>query len=232
MPLTHPQTPHRLAVPLAALAAAVVSARVSGDCARRRDDKRIADERRRIARDLHDGLAQDLAFLVQQSDALAARPGGPPAAAAMAVAAHRALAGTRTAIGALRDAPGEPLAEALARAADDAGTRWGTAVHADVDAGIEVSQSTREALLGIVAEATHNAARHGRPQAVHVELRADPALRLCVRDDGIGFDPAARHHRPGHHGITGMRERAAAVGGALEIRSGDGHGTQVVVVLA
>lgn len=232
MPLPSRHTPHPLAVSLAAITATVVSARVSGNRARRRGDGRLADERRRIARDLHDGIAQDLAFLAQQSDALAARPGGPPVAADMAVAARRALAGTRTAIGVLRAGTDEPLAEALARAADDAGARWGASVHADVDAGIEVSQPTREALLGIVAEATHNAARHGRPQAVHVELRADPVLRLCVRDDGIGFDPAARDHRPGHHGITGMRERAAAVGGELEIRSGHGRGTQVVVMLA
>lgn len=224
--------PRGLAVPAAAVAVSLLSAQVSAGYARRICDRRLADERRRVARDLHDGIAQDLAFLVQQSDALATRPGAPAVAADMAIAAHRALAGARAAIGTLRQAADEPLADAVARAADDAGARWGATVHADVDEDLELSAPTREALLGIVSEATHNAARHGHPQAVHVELRAEPALRLCVRDDGVGFDPATDDGRPGHHGITGMRERAAAVGGALEIRSGAGAGTEVVVTLA
>ncbi|UTI64395.1 histidine kinase [Paraconexibacter antarcticus] len=220
----------RLAVPAAVAAACAVCAHVSTQGARRRATRDVADERRRIARELHDGLAQDLAFLAQQADALAARADGPPAAADMAVAAHRALAGARAAIGTLRGPADEPLAEAIARAAGDAATRWGAAVRADVDAGVELAGPAREAVLGIVSEAAHNAAVHGRPREVHVELRAAPALRLCVRDDGVGFDPGV--DRPGHHGLTGMRERAAAVGGALEIRSGEGHGTQVVVMLA
>src|SRR5262249_15412843 len=75
-----------------------------------------------------------------------------------------------------------------------------------------------------------NASRHARAGAIDVELRhtAD-ALKLSIRDDGTGFDPAAAASREGHYGLIGMRERAAQVGGRFQILSRPGDGTTVSV---
>ena len=79
------------------------------------------------------------------------------------------------------------------------------------------------AALRIAREAVANAARHGRPESISVELR-EGALRVV--DDGCGFDPA--RSRPGF-GLASMRERAAAVGAALDVASAPGKGASVVV---
>jgi signal transduction histidine kinase len=177
-------------------------------------------ERRRIARDLHDGVAQELAFIHR-------RAAGMPEAAEIAVAAERALLDSRWAIERLARAPDEPLDRVLARHAGVIAARTGVAVTfsssgAEADAGPDV----REALARILGEAVANA-RHGRATRVHVELSTDP-LRLLVVDDGTGFDPAARSHG---FGLGGMRERAALVGAELIVRSGPGLGTEVAVEL-
>jgi signal transduction histidine kinase len=86
-------------------------------------------------------------------------------------------------------------------------------------------------LLRIGQEALTNAVRHGAARRIAVELRYDvQAFRLRVRDDGCGFDPTAAT-RPGHFGLLGMRERAAAMGAKLDVRSAVGEGTEVEVTV-
>lgn len=83
-------------------------------------------------------------------------------------------------------------------------------------------------LFRIVQEALTNAVRHGRPSKVEVRMRAaGDLLELEVSDDGRGFDPEGRAHRGRRLGLTSMRERAAALGGELSIRSAPGEGTTV-----
>ncbi|MBI5611074.1 MAG: ATP-binding protein, partial [Deltaproteobacteria bacterium] len=85
------------------------------------------------------------------------------------------------------------------------------------------------ACFRIAQEALTNAARHSRAKQVHVALRAGPAQLLCeIRDDGCGFDPAAVADG---HGLTGMRDRAALLGGEVEVAAAPGRGCRVTVRL-
>jgi signal transduction histidine kinase len=181
-----------------------------------------ARERRRIARDFHDGVAQELAFIQRR----AARLTGQPDAADIVVAAERALQDSRWAIEHLAQAPDEPLDRVLSRHAAVIAARTGVAVTFSADDGAIAAPEVSEALARILGEAVSNA-RHGGATRVHVELSTDP-LRLRVIDDGSGFDPA--RCAPGF-GLGGMRERAALVGAQLSVRSDPGAGTEVAVEL-
>jgi signal transduction histidine kinase len=181
-----------------------------------------ARERRRIARDLHDGVAQELAFIRRR----AARLAGDPDAEEIVVAAERALEDSRWAIEHLAQAPDEPLDRVLGRHASVIAARTGVAVTFSTSGSADVGPEVSEALARILGEAVTNA-RHGNASLVHVELTADP-LRLRVIDDGAGFDTTA--NAPGF-GLGGMRERAALVGAELSVRSGPGAGTEVAVEL-
>ena len=188
----------------------------------------VLEERRRIARDLHDGLAQDLAFIVSQSRAR----GVADRLDQLASAAERALDDSRAAIAALTRPLDEPLDAALARVADEVAERLGARATLDLQDGVEVPAPLREALLRIAREAIANATRHGGARAVAVELSNAADLRMTVTDDGCGFDPADPPRRPGGgFGLTSMRERAEAIGGALVVRSAAGSGTTVEVVV-
>jgi signal transduction histidine kinase len=188
----------------------------------------VLDERRRIARDLHDGLAQDLAFIVSQSRGSTASGH----LGQLASAAERALDDSRAAIAALTRPLDEPLDAALARVADEAAERLGARATLQLDADVDVPAPLREALLRIAREAIANAARHGGAKTVTVSLSRGADLRMSVADDGCGFDPVAPPRRPGGgFGLISMRERAEAAGGTLAVSSAAGRGTTVEVVV-
>jgi len=181
-----------------------------------------ARERRAIARDLHDGVAQELAFIRRR----AARLTGQPDAADIVVAAERALLDSRWAIEHLARAPDEPLEAVLARHAAVIAARTGVAVTFSTTGSASVGPEVNEALARILGEAVTNA-RHGNATMVHIEMSTDP-LRLRVIDDGSGFDTTAP---ASGFGLGGMAERAALVGADLSVRSGPGAGTEVAVEL-
>ncbi|MEY2513678.1 MAG: hypothetical protein QOJ89_1036 [bacterium] len=189
----------------------------------------VVTERRRLAREIHDGIAQDLAFIVQQAAALASRSGSGSVAAEIETVARRALDESRAAIEALVRPTDEPIGQALARVAEEAAVRWEATVYTRGAGGIELSAPTREAVLRIVAEAVTNAARHGHAKHILLDLEERPELQVRVADDGVGFDPA--QDLSGHHGIAGMRERAEEIGATLRVQSRPGEGTEVVLVL-
>ncbi len=193
-----------------------------GEVARSVGGRAAERERRRIARDLHDGVAQELAFIQRR----AARMSGDPDADEIAGAAERALLDSRWTIEHLARAPDEALDRVLARHAAVIAARAGVAMSFSCSGPAHAGPEVREALARILGEAVTNA-RHGSATRVNVELSADP-LRLRVIDDGVGFDPSAA--APGF-GLGGMRERAALVGGELSVRSGPGAGTEVAVEL-
>jgi len=176
-------------------------------------------ERRRIARDLHDGVAQELAFIRRRAVARDAQD--------IVVAAERALLDSRWAIDHLSRAPEESLERVLARHAAVIAARTDVAVTFSTTGSAVVGPEVSEALARILGEAVANA-RHGRATRVHVVLSTDP-LRMTVIDDGTGFDPAANHDAG--FGLGGMRDRAALVGAELSVRSGPGAGTEVAVEL-
>src|SRR5215211_8240439 len=83
----------------------------------------------------------------------------------------------------------------------------------------------------LVGEALANAIRHGEASTVRIDVtNHEVACRLRIVDDGLGFQPGEGHHTRGF-GLISMRERAAAIGGELHVRSRLGVGTEVEVVL-
>lgn len=187
-------------------------------------------ERRRIARDLHDGLAQELAFIVGQTRSLVEKSGEEGPFAHVAAAAERALDESRTAIAALSRNVDDPLDVVLAQAAEDVASRTGAHIRFDLTPGIHVAPDLREDLARIVREAVSNAARHGEASNVTVKLSNSDRIRVAVIDDGKGFDPDEPRRRG--FGLTSMRERAEMRGATVIVESQPGKGTKVEVVLA
>ena len=185
----------------------------------------VLDDRRRLARELHDGLIQELAYirgeahLIRDAD-LQDR---------VLAASDRALDEARAAVDALGRGPDEPLGFLLHRAAHQVADRYGARVVLDVDNSIDAPPEQRHALVRITREAISNAVRHGQATSVRVRLRQeDDGCRLVVQDDGLGFDLAAAH-AGGGYGLVSMRDRAAALSGTFGIDSRPGRGTTVEV---
>jgi signal transduction histidine kinase len=187
------------------------------------------EERQRIARDLHDSLAQDLASVVRN---LRGMEDGDPATERALRSAERALGGARRAIAALDARPQQPLAQAIADAAALVGEREGTRVELELEPRADVEPVARQALVLIASEAITNAARHGHASSVRVHLTANSPVTLSISDDGTGFDPARLSREPtGGYGIRAMHDRASAVGATLLLTSSVGQGTTVKVTL-
>jgi signal transduction histidine kinase len=193
-----------------------------------RSRKAVMDERRRLACDIHDGMAQDLAYVVVQTRELAEKT-ADSRLRHVASAAERALDDSRSAINVLTTTSQDPLDVVLARTAENVAGRAATRVQLELDGGIDVDSTVRDCLVRILREAVSNAVRHGAAGKVVVRLEAAPSLRLEVFDDGCGFDPATQSRSSGQYGLCSMRERAEATGGALNLESTPGRGTTVVV---
>jgi signal transduction histidine kinase len=193
------------------------AAREIGSYWRRLASMAVLEERRRIARELHDGVAQELAYIVAESSGT------------LAAAAERALDESRRAIAALTRPVDEPLEVALVQAAEEVAGRVGVQLRIDVGRGARVSPDEREALIRIVREAITNAGRHGGAENVSVELSNGNGTLLRIADDGSGFD--TRHTRVGGFGLVSMRERTEALGGRFKLSSEAGEGTRIEVRL-
>ncbi|MGH2914540.1 MAG: sensor histidine kinase [Solirubrobacteraceae bacterium] len=186
-------------------------------------------ERRAVARDLHDGIAQDLAFIAAHEAQIAAAMGdGHP----LVVAAQRALALSRATISDLSDPRAASAREALEAVAHELEQRFGIAVvvHAQLDA--EPAPEAREHLARIVREAIANAARHGGARNVLVCLaQTGLGTSLRVIDDGCGIGAGGGDPAPEGFGLRSMRERARTLGGHLAVRDHSRGGTELEVVL-
>jgi signal transduction histidine kinase len=188
----------------------------------------VRDERRRIARDLHDGLAQELAFITAQTRRLPSHDGDT--GEALLAAAERALEESRLAISGLIRRGEESLERTLESAATSTASRAGVEVAFDLEPGIIVPPEAQQALLRVQAQAIVNAAVHGHARRVRISLQSLPQLRLSVTDDGDGFDLNAPR-RPDSIGLDSIRERAESLGGELRVTSAPGAGTTVEVLL-
>jgi signal transduction histidine kinase len=187
------------------------------------------EERRRLARDLHDGLAQELAYISRRARRL--KP-GESALIEIGAAADRALIESRRAIAALSLSIDEGFEKTLTRTAEDVAARAGANLEVSIDPVARIEQEHADALIRIVCEAVRNATRHGRANLIRVEIGHFPDARLVVRDNGSGFaSDAAQHSRAPGFGLVSMRERAAAIGGELHIASEIGAGTTIEVRL-
>ena len=188
----------------------------------------VLEERRRLARDLHDGLAQELAYIRRAATQLDDEDADPDLQDRLRAAAERALSESRQVIAALATPADGPMEGLLERVAYEAAARFGVDVELEVASGGRLDSARQEALIRITGEAVANAARHSGTECVRVVLdwhRGRP--RLQVIDRGVGFDPNDQPR--GGFGLTSMRERAAAVGANLRINSTPGAGTRVEV---
>lgn len=186
-------------------------------------------ERRRVARDLHDGIAQDLAFIAAHGPRFAGELGDEHP---MVIAARRALAIARSTISELSNPDGATAREALDAIARELGERFGiaVAVNAQLDRDLEAPQ--REHVTRIAREAIANAARHGGATNVIVSLRhTETGTALRVVDDGCGIAGGENAPAPDGFGLRSMRERADALGGELHVRQPRKGGTELEVVL-
>jgi signal transduction histidine kinase len=189
----------------------------------------VLEERRRLARDLHDGLAQELAFIWRQTRRMDSHPDGQMISA-LGRSVERALHESRRAIAALRASPSQSLAAAMTEAVDAVASRVGTKVIVEVDDDVAVSSETREQLLRVACEAVANAGRHGRATLVRVDVFGGRSPRLLVVDDGSGFDTSVSPQRAAF-GLLTMRERARSLGAKLIVSSRPGDGTRVELML-
>jgi signal transduction histidine kinase len=184
----------------------------------------VGQERHRIARDLHDGLAQELACLERNLDSLDGER-GEETLSLMRGAVHRAQLESRRVVSTLAEPDVEPVEIALAEAAGEVADRFHIGLQLDLASGITVSAAQGDALVRIALEAVANAARHSGASQVRLVLEGDGSrVRLRVSDRGRGFDPAATC---GGFGLISMRQRARAVGGELRISSTPGQGSEV-----
>jgi signal transduction histidine kinase len=192
----------------------------------------ILEERRRMARDLHDGLTQELAYIATQTKRVASLTAelAPDRRQVdyLAAAAERALDESRRAVAALTQPIYQPLHLALAQEAGEVAGRVGIELELKLDPTIDVDPATRETLLRIVREAVSNAGRHGHAARIAVELSNGEGLRLRVVDDGDGFDPGARSDG---FGLVSMQERAKGLGGRFRLASEPGMGTEIEIVI-
>ena len=198
----------------------------------------VLAERTRIAREIHDNLAQEMSGVSVQLEVLARTM--PPGADAAMSALDRARRQVRHGIAEARryvwelrspalennDLPAA-LAETARRLTQD------TSIHAQVEVNgtfRPLAQAVEGNLLRIGQEAINNAVKHAQAQRILVNLVFDAKrVQLIIRDDGHGFNnQATGNGREGHFGLIGMRERAQQIGGTLSIQSSNDSGTEVV----
>ena len=200
-------------------------------------DLAVAQERLRIAHEMHDGLAQVLGYVntkVQAADAYLKRGKTDEASAQMrelAVSARAAYTEVREGIIGLRTLPdaerpiGDVLREYLDRWQEQSGVRTQLAIEGD----LRLKPSVELQLVRIVQEALSNVRKHARASTARVTIRERQGrVTTTIEDDGVGFNAGApaRGEFP-RFGLSTMRERAESAGGALAIESKPGGGTVV-----
>ena len=187
----------------------------------------VLDDRRRFARELHDGVIQELAYIRSESHTL---PSGSASGDRIISACDRALDEARAAVQKIDHPSAEPLGFALRRATAELAERYDLDLQADLDSTIRVDSDQQHDLLRITREAIANAVHHGKAKRVRVRLSCHGELRrLSVADDGQGFDVSASVANDVGHGLIGMRERASALPGDFTVRAIPGIGCVVSV---
>ena len=188
----------------------------------------VLQERQRIACELHDGVAQELAYLARNLESLDGEADGE-GLDRLRRAVERARVESRRVISAAAAPSSQALEVALAEAVTEVAERYHVKLDLDLTSDIRLPAQRREAFVRIACEAVTNAARHSGADRVDLRLDRDgSALRLWVSDEGHGFDTA---DPGGGFGLTSMRERAHSVGAELVVSSVPGHGSRVEVTL-
>jgi signal transduction histidine kinase len=184
----------------------------------------VREDRRRLARELHDGVVQELVFIAMEGDLIT----DATRSQRIVEAAHRGLDEAREAVDSLAKGQEPTFALALHGLASQLTERYGVTVVLDVDVSVAVPPETGHALLRIAREAAGNAARHAGATRIGIGLTRDSERhQLVVHDDGCGFEIDRIPHLG--YGLTSMRDRARGLRGELDLRSAVGRGTTVTV---
>lgn len=205
--------------------------RAQSELATAHHERGVLAERERVARDVHDTLAQgytSIVMLAQTAAASADRSVTQERLALIEEVARDNLQEARTLVGALSpvEIDGTTLREALTHLVDRFARETGTGVTLHLDADTTgLTRADEVVLLRAAQEALSNARRHAAATAVSLRLeRAGHEIAVRVTDDGIGFVPPT----PSGSGLAGLRRRLEQAGGSLEVESELGSGTQVI----
>lgn len=197
-------------------------------------DTATADERQRLAREMHDGVAQDIASLGYLIDAIAARPSDEKQAKALGMLRDRVskiVAEVRRSVMNLRTSIGEneSLGAAISAIARHQSEASGIPIRVRLDEQPQRLRPEVEAeLFRITQEALNNAVKHSRATSIDVRCQVyPPEARITVSDDGVGL----QHAREDSHGMKIMNERARMIGADLVVRDNASRGLTVSVAL-
>jgi NarL family two-component system sensor histidine kinase YdfH len=200
------------------------------------EDLTIANERQRMARELHDTLSQGLAGIILQLEAIEAHLAGSRLEKAQNIIANAklqaraTLANARAAIDDLRKTSLDDFDSALRLEISRfiAATAIPCVYQAEQNAALPAP--VKETIIRAVAEGLTNVARHAHASEARVSLIASPsAIEIKIQDNGAGFDPAMTPS--GHYGLLGLRERIRLVNGSFDIHSETGKGTTLKINL-
>ena len=197
--------------------------------------KAILEERNRLARDIHDSLAQGFAAILMQLQAAQreARTLPPPVASSIETAVDLArthLTEARRSVGTLRPnvGSGEDIPTALKRIADLSQRTTDTPIDVVLDDLPRFGDGVEREIIGIAQEALTNALRHARAHRITIRASSvqSVGVRLSIADDGRGI---ARERSTAGFGLTSMQERAERIGASLTIVTAPRSGTEVVL---
>jgi signal transduction histidine kinase len=184
----------------------------------------VLEDRRRLARELHDGVVQELGYIRSEAHLI---NGDDGVRQRIVDSADRGTDEARAAIETLGRDDDLPLGLLLHRAAHHVAERYGGHVVVDLDVSVDATRDQGHDLVRITREAVSNAIRHGQARDIGIGLLRDrERRRLVVHDNGRGFDPESESTG---FGMTSMRERAHNLPGTLQVSSAPGRGATVVV---
>jgi two-component system, NarL family, sensor histidine kinase YdfH len=194
----------------------------------------LLTERQRIARELHDTLAQGIAGMIMQLEVTSAQVHRKNYQQAQEVLSQ-ALADARTTLQDARHAITDlrsrtPRADQLISSVQQEITHFfqktGIVYHTNLNDLIHTPAHACEHVLRFIGEGLNNVAHHAHAHQVSVEAkRVEKWLVITVQDDGQGFDPTDQALSPGHYGLLGLQERAHLIEGTVSVNSSDGKGT-------
>ncbi|MDD5334944.1 MAG: type IV pili methyl-accepting chemotaxis transducer N-terminal domain-containing protein [Rhodoferax sp.] len=199
----------------------------------------VSQERHLLARELHDSIAQSLAFLKIQVQLMRdAQQAGD--AAQMKQVLEEIDVGVRESYGDVRElllhfrtrANAEDIEPALATTLRK--FEHQSAMKATLSMqgqGMPLSPDRQIQVLHIIQEALSNVRKHARASQVWLDVQQQPAWRFEIRDDGVGFNPGSGQLDETHVGLRIMSERAQRIGAALEVISTPGHGSSIILTL-
>ena len=192
----------------------------------------IERERLRLASEIHDGLAQDLALAMRELSLLESKPSEELAAASAERLRDAVASAHRVVRARLEDLLVSVPLGGVQAAVEEICERRGRELPLDFEISgpaVDVSPETMAVVVRVLTEALTNAERHAAADRITVRLQLDDdLLHLVIADDGAGFAvDAAGGPGEGHFGLTLMRERARSVGGSLTVQSAVGEGARV-----